>query len=470
MFKKSYYKVLLCCLFCSLASIGSMALPVSVDENVEFISAVCRIAGFREYIDNTNKAYAERIDSLMAPYKDHGAVEYFNKVGRNQGVGYDAVASLAVHTDIKDGHVVLKDGSDIALSDERWAEGQDKEIVALLDDLYQRSNFAEFYKSNSGYYNQAIANMNKLLEDCDLRWLNDFYGKELSGSRVVVSLLNRGNYGMTQHLKGKPDESVIIISCNNVDEKGYPVFHGQNSLIIHESSHPVCNPLVGANLNKFNNNIFLASVLMDDELAQQSYSGGQTMMCESMVRSMELQYALAHDNATAERFMKDQMSRGFIFMPEIREALDEYSKNRELYPVIDSIMPVIIDKINMVDVSKRYVEIKNGSPKIIGCSIAEGADCIEPSDSLEVRFFFDRPIQKGSFGMAYYKNNGDIMPELADVSPKIRLSDDGMVLTAFFKTEAGKEYGFSMFGAFYRSLKGYKGHGKVDVHFYTKLK
>lgn len=154
-------------------------------------------------------------------------------------------------------------------------------------------------------------------------------------------------------------------------------------------------------------------------------------------------------------------------MPEICEAFEIYNSERNTYPVIDSIMPLVIANINNADVARRYAEIRNGSPKILGCSIEEGVTDVEPSDSLEIRFFFDQPIRKGSFGMNFYNNDEDIMPELASASP-VKVSQDGLILSVRVMAEPGKEYGFSMNGAFFRGLTGYRGHGNVNVHFHTK--
>ncbi len=366
----------------SAISLLTYAFPVSVDENIEFISAACRLAGFNEYSDNTNRIYTEYLDSIMNPYSEHPSICFLRDVRKHQGIGYDAIAALAVHTEIDNGHLVLKEGADLTLVDYRWRKGQDKELLPLLDDLYRRCKFADFYKSNSKLYSHAVENAQQLISECDMQWLNEFYGKELSGSRLVLSLLNSGNYGMTQKIKGQPDKSVIIICCMDLDENGYPIFSGQNSLIVHESSHPICNPLVFANVSQFNNNIELAAELMEDALSRQSYGGGLTMMCESMVRSMELQYAIAHncDDYTCENYMRDQMSNGFIFMPEIRAGLETYIKDRNTYPVIDSIMPLIVSNVNNAEVINRYIQIKNGTPKILGCSITEGATHIDANE------------------------------------------------------------------------------------------
>ena len=458
-------KITLLFLMC-LSAVTAYALPVSVDENVEFISAVARLAGYDEYHNNVNQAYVARLDSLMAPFKDHPAVEYMHRVRWDQGVSYDAVATLAGHTAIYDGRLVYLDGAEISNLDDRWKPGQGQEVVALLDDLYQQTGFSGFYASNRQFYDRAIRNAESLIEGADVDWLNRFYGKQLSHSRVVVSLINRGNYGCTVSREGRPDEALIIIGCYDLDDNAIPIFSGQESLIVHECSHPICNPLIEENLDKFDRKIHVAAELMAEPLRRGAYSGAKTMLCESMVRGAELQYALAHarsteDKSDVEDRMRGEMSRGFVFMPEIMEA---YVRNRG--NVVDSMMPELIQLIRDVDLNARYIEIVNSAPKLIGCSIEENADNISPSDSLELRFFFDQPVSR-SFGMNYLDGRADIMPSLAGVKDRISLDQSRQVLTVKIVAEPNKEYGFVIPGAFFRGDKGYRGNGAARVHFFT---
>jgi len=441
-------------------------LNISIDESVELVSAAARLAGFEEYTNNTNESYVTQLDSLMSPFKEHPAIKYLIKVRGRQGVSYDAIAQLAAHTAIKDGDFVYLDGAEISNDDARWKPGQGAELAVLLNDLYHKTGFSDFYSKNLPFYEKVTVNAIPLLESSDINWLTQFYGKPLNNSRIVISLLNVGNYGITKRIDGEPDESVIIIGCRNVDNNKIPVFGGLETLIVHESSHPVCNPLISANLSRFNDNINLAAEFMSAELSRQAYAGAETMMCESMVRGAELQWQLAHasepyDTVATEHDMRAQMSRGFIFMPEI---MDAYNNNKG--KPIDSMMPGLIEAINNVDVTARYKEIVNGSPKISGCSIEEGATGIAPSDSLEIKFFFDQPINR-SFGMAYLDDRKDIIPDLADCANRVALDDSRKVLTVKIVAEPDKEYGFIIRGDFFRGDKGYPGQGQARVHFFT---
>ena len=230
-------------MLCLVLGLEASAVKVSVDENVEFVSAMCRLAGFDEYVNNVNKQYVTVLDSVMAPLKDHPAVARLNELRGAQGLSYDAVAALAAHTVIQSGHLVLLPGSDLSKLDSRWSAGQDVEMARLLDDAYRQSGFHDFYVSNKPFYDKVIANVEAMLSNVDLVWLEEFYGTEIRG-RLSVSLLNIGNYGVTCQRAGMPAESVIIIGCWKLDENGIPVFHNTESLIVHEFSHPMCNPII----------------------------------------------------------------------------------------------------------------------------------------------------------------------------------------------------------------------------------
>lgn len=50
------------------------------------------------------------------------------------------------------------------------------------------------------------------------------------------------------------------------------------SLIVHEFSHPSCNPIIDQCLPLFNNNAQTTAQLMESELHARSYAGGNTVL------------------------------------------------------------------------------------------------------------------------------------------------------------------------------------------------
>ena len=454
-------------MLCLVLGLNASAVKVSVDENVEFVSAMCRLAGFKEYVNNVNKQYVTTLDSVMAPLKGCPAVMRLNELRDAQGLSYDAVAALAAHTAIRDGRFVLLPGSDLSKLDSRWKSGQDAEVARLLDEAYRQSRFHDFYISQKPFYDKVMINVESMLANVDFAWLEDFYGSEILG-RLSVSLLNSGNYGVTCKRLGMPDESVIIIGCWKLDENGIPVFHDNESLIVHEFSHPMCNPIIDDNIRAFNGNAQLVADLMEDELAAQAYGGARTMLCESMVRSVEVQYALAHakcaeDSAAVETAIKSQVAGGFLVVPEIVNAMTEYRSQRDSYQTLSQAAPLIVEAVNGLDVTQRYRELRRGQVSVIGCSLTDGTRDVPASDRYVVKVFFDKPVTNSAMACDYYDNNPDIFPDICDA----KFDKDRRILTVYLKTEPGKEYGFKLLGWAYMTEAGYRGRGEAVIHFFT---
>ncbi len=454
-------------MLCLVLGLSASAVKVSVDENVEFVSAMCRVAGFEEYVNNVNAQYVNALDSMMAPLKDCQAVARLNELRGAQGLSYDAVAALAAHTAIRDGHFVLLSGSDLSKLDSRWKSGQDAEVARLLDDAYRQCGFHDFYVSQKPFYDKVIANVEAMLSNVDLAWLEGLYGAEIRG-HLSVSLLNYGNYGVTCHRAGMPDEAVIIIGCWKLDENGIPVFHNAESLIVHELSHPMCNPIIEDNISAFNGNAQLAADLMEEELAAQAYGGAGTMLCESMVRSVEIQYALAHakcaeDSADVETAIKGQVAGGFLVVPEIVGAMTEYRNNRDRYRTLSQAAPLIVAAVNGLDVTQRYRELRRGQVSVLGSSLVDGTRDVPASDRYAVKVFFDKPVANSPMACDYYDNNPDIFPDICGA----KFDKDRRILIVYLKTEPGKEYGFKLLGWPFMTDAGYRGRGAAAIHFFT---
>ncbi len=453
--------------FCLILGLQASAVEVTVDENVEFVSAMCRLAGFEEYVYDLNKDYAKAIDSVMAPLKGHKAVARLNELRGKQGLSYDAVATFAAHTAISNGHFVLLPGSDVAKYENRWRKGQDAEMAQLLDDAYRHSGFHHFFESQQPFYGKVVNNAKSMIAKVDLKWIEDFFGTPIHG-RISVSLLNFGNYGTEIHCASQPEASVIIIGCSELDQAGIPVFHNIESLIVHEFSHPSCNPIIEQCLPQFNNNAQIAAQLMESELHERRYAGGNTVLYESMVRGVETQYALAHattadDSLMVESGIKSQVAGGFLFFRELTDALLSYRQSRSQYATLAQFAPKIVEAVNGADVKQDYLELRRNQIKIIGTSLPLDARDVPASDRFEIKVYLDRPDTAGGFAYNYYNDNEDIQPDLVGV----KMSKDRLVMSVFVKTEPGHEYGFVLPGWAFKTDAGYPGIGNAVIHFFT---
>lgn len=232
----------------SAAAIAGITAPAAasskteVRETIELVSALARTADFREYKMDLYPEYTAMIDSVTAPYKNHPAVTMMKSLRDSLGLGYDAVAGFAGALAIKDGNVVFNPELDYKpMIDRRWGETGAEELVPLLNDFYHKTNFNEVYRKGQPIYEKAIANFNKMLDGVDMKWLSDYYGKEFT-VLTNLSMLNVGNYGVTQHYPDGREEALMIIGP--IVRKGEPDYSDCTSLVVHESSHPITNPII----------------------------------------------------------------------------------------------------------------------------------------------------------------------------------------------------------------------------------
>ena len=146
-----------------------------VDERIELLSIVFRLAGAEEYSSTFFKRYTDRIEQHFLPYKEHEIIKFVQELRRTNGVSYDAVMSMAIHLNSHLNPVVpLND----TIPDMRWGKENAKKFVRLLKKFYRESNCKEFFKANEELYNQTSESFYPVYKELDLHWYKSFYGKE----------------------------------------------------------------------------------------------------------------------------------------------------------------------------------------------------------------------------------------------------------------------------------------------------
>ena len=124
---KRHFAILLFAMLSVLSSLAQNPIPAHFDECVELMATVWRLSGADEYNRCRVPQYAHEVDSVFGPYKDHPAVQLARQYQNESGIGYDAVASYALHQTVTEDDVIMlsdkfaEDGDD---SFDRWSEQQ----------------------------------------------------------------------------------------------------------------------------------------------------------------------------------------------------------------------------------------------------------------------------------------------------------------------------------------------------------
>ena len=150
---------------------GESAVPVKVDERVELLTIVARLAGAQEFLmGNSASPYAERVAKHFGPFANHPAIAAYQAIRRDSGASYDAIPSLAVHLD---GLPTLAEripfDTHPARLDSRWELTATRAFLVQLRDFAAVSKASEFFASEARFYAACEARFAPVLAALDER-------------------------------------------------------------------------------------------------------------------------------------------------------------------------------------------------------------------------------------------------------------------------------------------------------------
>ncbi len=138
--------------------------PPQVDQRVELMSIVFRLAEAQEYTANRFPKYVDKIEAHFGPHKDHALIKYVKKKVRKRGVGYDAVMSMAISI-TEPPHMEALQPFSATFPEARWGEKRATKFLVLLNEFYQDSQAEQFFKTNEALYALASQGFNKNYEE-----------------------------------------------------------------------------------------------------------------------------------------------------------------------------------------------------------------------------------------------------------------------------------------------------------------
>lgn len=462
---KKYLSLWICFTISLVVSAQTVKVKAVVDERTELLSTVFRLVGAEEYKNNVLAKYTAELDSFLTDFKQDTLIHYAKQIRKSNGIAYDAIMSYAVHLEISDSIRFISQYIPGQI-DERWNPEMEQHFLKLLHDFYFKTNFHQFYIAHSGYYSEVENRFLDVLKDVDYEWFPKFFGVKSDGSfSVIISLLNRGNYGPS--IKNS-DGSKKVYSINGVyrtDSLGFPIFgKGLEPIIIHEFTHSFTNYLVNLytdQLIKKGKKFFKP---VQEIMRQQAYGTPQTMLYEIMVRACVIQYYKDHDSSVVQKYLIDELANGFLWIRELHVLLNQYDKSRAQYPTLESFMPEIVKLQKSLSPRKLKKEYNKQCGSFVGLSIPDGSKNV-PYDTVKITITFAQPMNIGTYGISYGKKGESAFPKfLQQMSwdPETKTK-----LTATMVLEPDKEYSLCFPGQFFLTKTGFPVEGILYLDFRT---
>lgn len=342
-------------LFTACICAKAQSIIPQVNENVELMSILSRMAGFPEYNMDMAGQYIKDMDNYFKDNTDHPAVQYMKELRNKYGISFDAVMSMAIHLDNQNGTLSLVEEY-IPTLEKRWKSVDKDEFLSYLNNFYKDTNFNEFFNAHKDLYNKGLKSyQDNVIKHFDINWYVDFYGNEPQETySVIIGFCNGGgNYGVNRQLTGKRKEVFAIIGYY-VDKEGTPMYSKEYlPTLIHEFNHSFINhyldeskyPDFVKELEPAATDLFMSSRW---SMAKQAYGNWKIVINESLVRAAVICYMLDKKYKPEEirNELYEQVQRNFRWMPELVSLLRKYEKKQSKYGNFENFYPNVIDFFN----------------------------------------------------------------------------------------------------------------------------
>lgn len=337
-------------------------------ETVELMGLLWRLAGAEEFNQCQVSSVANSADSYFAPFKNHKAVE-LAKQYRQSGISYSIVTGYAIHLIFNEIGDIVFDPDYLEGSNgnfEGWGDKRKNDMLAAVNDFYKESKFHDWFLSTLPEQQQAITSF-KSVCNLDYTWFDSFYGNtDKLSSRIILNFMS-GTSGFGNKLTRKDGTLLLSPVIGSLrQENGVVRYANDVHHLVHEFSHPFCNPLIDAHWSSIStkaNEIFLKFIGTE---AVYAFFGGnaRSMMCETFVRACVIRYMISHNNqGMANQRLALEESRGFIMLRILVKALEKREKEADKYPTLADFMPEIVAAINNFDPDKVETAEPDTLPK-----------------------------------------------------------------------------------------------------------
>ncbi len=464
--------ILLIIVFTPIVLFGRATIvPPKVDERVELLSIVFRLAGNEEYNQENNLKYTQSIHKHFDRFKNHPLIRYAQEVRDSSGVAYDAVMSMAISVQQPPSLAPIVPFSR-TLPDTRWDVASATKFVKLLQQFYKDADCKAFFLSNAGNYKLAEQRFNILFKKLDVDWYYKYYGKSPDEDfHVVVGLGNGGgNYGPQITMPDKTKKVYAIVGSWSFDSTGNPLFENQDYLpdLIHEFNHSFVNYLTDNNERSLQHAGETIYEEVQEKMRKQQYGSWGTMMSEALVRASVIRYLMTHDPnpRSARKELNEQLASGFTWMRELVNLLGRYEHERAKYPTLESLMPEIIHFYDSLAPKIKTMNFNVHDAQHIAHVISvqpfKDNDMAVSPGIKEIVFNFDKQLDGVRYFFGPGKSGGEHYPEPIS----FRFANDDKTIIMETKLKPNTEYEVNMAGNMMRTEDGYSVQ-KYLLHFKT---
>ena len=208
------------------------------------------------------------------------------------------------------------------------------ENIELIEDFMKKTDFVDFYNQHESYYNQLIANYNRLCNFQDMRnWLEKKFSNSPQSYRIIFSPLTGGLHNtMSLKTKNQSQEQIFMFvsppyeSIDNMDKNEFEIKSSHKARVVFtEIDHNYVDPLTDKYISELKSS--MADYKEWNHQKKGSYTSKYKTFNEYMTWGVFSLYALdTYSKGNIDTIIEIQSD----FMREKREFIKFPEFNREL--------------------------------------------------------------------------------------------------------------------------------------------
>ena len=385
---------------------------IGVDERFELVNIAFRLTGKNVFVYTDPANYMANIDNYFEKYKNHELIKFLRQRYEPRSVIVLGEASgLAADIEITPKGIVPThrwlsfvnhEEYGVQKNDGDWSEAEYKECVRLLNKFYKDTKFHQFYLSNKSFYDSIEREFQKLVDQIDTAWFQDFFGKPYNMDNIwLVPSNGVHNFAILRKDAEGNKYNNCVIACPFTNASGEVVFgEGTFQTLIHEICHNYSAPICEQYQEYFKEICdTLYNTKVGKVLKNNAYGDPGAFTYEGINRLCEFYYYQMHntfDSMELDRRIHNDKTKGFIWLEDMLRFMEVFSSNRDIYPDFQSFMPqlhgFLSEVVNLMD-KYYWPKYQLLFSRVVATYPANGA--VVDTNVTAVYIFFSQPMFTG---------------------------------------------------------------------------
>lgn len=381
-------------------------LVPQVDERIELTGVAFRLAGIPEYSEGLLEEYNQDIDAYFSPYRYHPLIGYLVKLRNEDRLGYAVVAGSTMYITIRDGRVVLN--PQVTLSElhglgTQWRDEKTfRKYIRLLDDFYRTTRFRKFYQAHQPLYAEVKESAEYILSYFNEAWFTEFFGVPFTTPTVYIALGNgRSNYYIGEQADG--GYAIVLGGRQQFSfESIYPS-------MIHELCHHYTNPLFDRYWPSMQQAAEAIYERVKEDMWANAYGSAEDTCVEWLNNLCTSMYFRENIHPLYRLYYSELRDRGFIWLPQSVQFMDNFYEHRDKYPCFDAFMPQVVEFLRNVAENFDVIQYAydHRHPYITGIFPANGSN-IGDEGFTEIKISFSQPMSRDAYTIGYIEDDEQV--------------------------------------------------------------